>query len=98
LLDKVVLEGEGFLLVADEDGFEVGNFARERAGFGVDPARLEEVGTNTAPEGGGFADVENSAGRVFEQVDAGRIGEQIGDFFGFHGGVELQNVRPLTSY
>ena len=38
LLDEIVLEGEGFALVADEDGFEVGNFAGERTGFGVDPA------------------------------------------------------------
>jgi len=38
LFPIVKRQSEGFALVADEDGFEVGDFAREGASFGVHPA------------------------------------------------------------
>ena len=50
LLDEIVLEGEGFALVFDDDGFEIGNFAGERAGFGVGPARFEKIGAHAVAE------------------------------------------------
>src|SRR5580704_6876446 len=51
LLDEIVFECESFALVADEDGFEVGDFAGEGTGFGIDPARLEKIGTHAAAQG-----------------------------------------------
>src|SRR5262249_34711510 len=48
-LDEIVFESEGFFGVGDDDGFEVGDFASERAGFGVDgPTGFEEVGADAA--------------------------------------------------
>ncbi len=85
LLDEIVFEREGFARVGEDDGVEVGDFASERASFCVHPAGFEEIGTDAAAEGGGFADVEDRACGVFEQVDAGAIGEERGFFAGFHG-------------
>ena len=85
LLDEIVFESESLSFVADEDGFEIGDFARERAGLCVNPARFEKIGTHAAAERRGFADVEDDAGGVFEQVDTGAFGKQRGYFSGFHG-------------
>src|SRR4029077_9763279 len=38
LLDEIVLKSESFALVADKDGFEVGDLSGERACLGVHPA------------------------------------------------------------
>ena len=84
-LDEIVFEGEGFAGIVEDDGVEVGDFAGERAGFGVEPAGFEEVGADATAEGRGFADVEDGAGGVFEEVDAGTVGEERGFFAGFHG-------------
>ena len=37
-LDEIVFEGERFARIVEDDGVEVGDFAGERAGFGVHPA------------------------------------------------------------
>jgi hypothetical protein len=84
ILDEIVFEREGFPGVGEDDGIEIGDFAGERAGFRIRPAGFEEVGTDTAAEGGGFADVQDRARGVFEEVDTGALGEQRGFFAGFH--------------
>ena len=75
LLDEIIFEREGFAWVGEDDGIEIGDFAGERAGFCVHPAGFEEVGTDAAAEGGGFADIEDRACGVFEEVDTGAVGE-----------------------
>src|SRR5882762_370389 len=55
LLDEIVFKGEGFAFVGDDDGFEVGDFAGERAGFSVGPARFEKIRSDTTAEGARFA-------------------------------------------
>ena len=85
MLDEIIFEREGFAFVGDDDGFEVGDFAGERSGFGVGPARFEKVGANTIAEGARLADVNDVAAGVFEQVDAGAFRKLRGLFFGFHG-------------
>ena len=89
-LDEIVFERERFARIVEDDGVEVGDFAGERAGFGVHPAGFEEVGADAAAERRGFADVEDGAGGVFEEIDAGTVGEERGFFAGFHG---LQRTR-----
>ncbi len=66
LLDEIVFKRQGFARIGEDDGVEVGDFADERTGFGVDPARFQEVGTHAAAERGGFADVEDRVRGVFE--------------------------------
>ena len=86
LLDEIVFESEGFALIFNDDGFEVYNFAGERAGFGVGgPARFKEVRTDAIAEGARFADVNNFAAGVFEHVNSRAFGKLRGLFFGFHG-------------
>lgn len=83
-LDEIVLEGQSFAFVADNDGFEVSDFAGQRAGFGVDPAGFQEIGADSAAKRGGFSDVENRTASVFEDVDARLFRESGGFFAGFH--------------
>ena len=83
-LDEIVFEGEGFARIVEDDGLEIGDFAGERAGFEVHPAGFEEVGADAAAERCRFADVEDGAGGVLEEVDAGTVGEERGFFAGFH--------------
>lgn len=85
LLNEVVLEGQRFMFVIDNNGLEIGNLACERAGFGVDPAGFEEIGAHAATEGRRFANIKHGTGGVFEDVDAGTFRKQRGDFSGFHG-------------
>ena len=85
LLDEIIFEGEGFAFVGDDDGFEVGNFAGERAGLGVGPARFEKIRANTIAQGARFANVNDVAAGVFEEVDAGAFRKLRGLFFGLHG-------------
>ena len=92
LFDQIVLEGQGFTLVADKNGFEVGDLAHERAGFGVGPARFEKVGAHAAAQIPRFADVQNRAAGIFKEIDARILGKQSGFFAGFH----VDFVREAT--
>ncbi len=94
LLDEIVFEGEGFALVGDDDGFEIGDFTGERAGFGVGPARLQEVGTHAVAQGARFAHIDDGAAGVLEEVHTGLFGEQSGFFAGFHADGSAAQVRP----
>ena len=66
LLDEIVFERERFSFVADENGFEVGDFAGKRAGFCVDPARFEKIRADAAAERRSFPDIKHVARGVFE--------------------------------
>src|SRR5208283_3220498 len=94
LLDEIVFEGEGLALVGNDDGFEVGDFPGQRAGFGVGPARLQEVGTHTVAQGTCFTHIDDGAAGVLEEVHAGLFGEQSGFFAGFHADRSAAQVRP----
>ncbi len=85
-LDEIIFEGESFAGIVEDDGVEIGDFTGERAGFEVHPARFEEVGADAAAKRCRFADVEDGAGGVFEEVDARTVGEERGFFAGFHWG------------
>ena len=49
LLDQIVFEREGFLVVGDHDVIDIDGLAHKRTGFGVGPAGLVEVGSHPAP-------------------------------------------------
>src|SRR5579883_778714 len=59
LLDEIIFQRQGFASVIDDDVVHIGDFANERAGLGIRPARLEEIGTHTGAQGTGFADIQN---------------------------------------
>jgi hypothetical protein len=80
LLDEAVFEGEGLFFVVDDDRFQIGDLADERTGFGVERARVGEIGADAIAEDAGLADVENHAGGVLEEIDAGLQGKGR-DFF-----------------
>ena len=63
LLDEVVFERQRFFFVVDDDVIHVGNFADERAGFGVLPIGLEKVGAHAAAQRARLAHVEDRARR-----------------------------------
>ena len=85
LLDEIVFERQGLALVVHDDVVEVGDFAHQRAGLGIGPARFQEVGAHAGAQRAGLADVEDRAQRVLEQVHAG-LGGQIARLFPeFHG-------------
>jgi len=86
LLDEIVFESEGFAFVTDKDGLEVSNFAGQRTGFCVDPTGFEKIRTHAAAERRSFADIQDVADGVFEQIDAGAFGEKRSYFTGFHVG------------
>jgi len=65
LLDEVVFQGEGFVLVVDEDVVDVDGIAHEGAGFGVGLVGFKEVGTDPGAEVFGLADVDDLARGVF---------------------------------
>ena len=79
LLDEVVFEGEGLMLIGDEDGVEVDGLAHERAGFGVGLVGFQQVGADARAEVIGLADVDDLSLSVLEKVDAG-LGGKLADF------------------
>jgi hypothetical protein len=99
-LDEAVFEGQGFAGIVDDDSVEIGDFARQRAGLGIDPARFEEVAARAAAQRGSFADIDDLTAGVFEDVDAGGIGEEGGFFAWFHGvwRCGATKVAALPSY
>src|SRR5258708_1168023 len=81
LLDKVVLEGERFFIIGDNDVVDVYGLTDERAGFSIFPAALVEIGGDARTQVVGFADVNDLAFGILVEVDAGRGGETA-DFLG----------------
>jgi len=71
LLDEVVFEGEGFVLVVNEDVVDVDGGLHEGAGFGVGLGGFEEVGTDAGAKVFGLADVDDLAVGVLIEVHAG---------------------------
>ena len=84
LLDEVVFERQRFAFVVHDDVIEVGDFADQRTGLGVGPARLQEIGTDARAQRSGLADVEDCAQGVLEQVHPGLGGQGRGFVFEFH--------------
>ena len=65
LLDEVVFQSEGFVLVGDQDVVEVDGLAHERAGFRVGLRGFEKVRTHTGAKVVCLADVDNLALGIF---------------------------------
>ena len=84
-LDEVVLERQGFAFVADDNGFQVGNLAGQRAGLGVNPARLREVGAHATAQVARLANIQHGPAGVLEEIRAGAFGKLRGFFAGLHG-------------
>ena len=80
MLDQIILERQRLSFVVDDDVIEIGNFADQRTGLGIGPARFEEVRPHTRAQGARFADIKNRAQGVLEKVHAGLRG-QLCDFF-----------------
>ena len=76
LLDQVVFEGEGFVLVGDEDVVDVDGLAHEGAGFGVCLGGLKQVGADAGAEVLGLPDVDDLAFGVLVEVHAWLGGEK----------------------
>ena len=80
LLDEVVLEGQGLLLIGNEDVVEIDGLAHEGAGLGVGLVGFKQVRANARTEVLRLADVDDLALRIFVEVDA-RLGGEGADFF-----------------
>ena len=84
LLDQFVFERQRFFLVVDDDVFEVGRLAHQRAGLRVLPARFQKVRAHAAAQRARLPHVDDRFSRILEQVHP-RLGGQTGDFFAeFH--------------
>src|SRR5690242_17896488 len=93
LLDEIIFEREGFAFVIHNDVIHIGNFAHQRAGFGVGPARFQKIRAHAGAQGAGLADIQGRPQGVLKQIDTGIPGK-IGDFFAeFH--AELQSKRRV---
>ncbi len=62
-LDEIVFKRQRLFLVVHDDVVKVGNFANERTGLGVLPARFEEVRFDAAAQRARLSDVEDFARR-----------------------------------
>src|SRR5207302_10416008 len=96
-LDEVVFERKSFSLVSDHNGFEVGNFARQGAGLGVDPARLGEVGAHAAAQVPRFAHIQDRPTGVLEEIDTWSRRQLGGLFAGLHGRKQRSVIRDQFS-
>ena len=79
LLDEVILEGERFFVIGDDDVIDVDGLAHQRAGFRVFPAAFVEVGGDAAAQVLRLADVDDFAFGVLVEIDAG-LGRDGADF------------------
>ncbi len=93
LLDEVVFEGEGFVLVGDGDVLDIDGLAHERAGLGVGLRGFEEVGADARAQVLGLADVDDLALGVLVEVAARRGGEGPDFLVKIHAG---KNARVLV--
>ena len=89
LLDEIVFEREGLVLVGDENVFEIDGLAHERAGFGVGLRGLEQIGAHARAEIVGLAHVDDFALGVLVEIHAG-LGGQGADFL-----VEIHEEGPV---
>ena len=88
LLDEVVFEGEGLVLIGDKDVFDIDGLAHERAGFGVGLRGFKQIGAHARAEIVGLAHIDDFALGVLVEIHAG-LGGQGADFF-----VEIHEKRP----
>ncbi len=79
LLDEIVLEREGLMLVGHRDVIHVDRLAHQRAGLGVSLRRSQEVGAHAGAQVLGLADVDHLALGVLVEIAAGE-GREGADF------------------
>ena len=96
LLDEVVFEREGFVLVGDGDVVHVDGLAHQRAGLGVGLRRFEEVGANARPQVLRLADVDHLALGVLVEIAAGERGEGADFRVEIHEGAEFKFSRAVV--
>ena len=95
LLDEVVFEGEGLVLVGYEDVVEVDGLAHERAGLGVGLRSLEQIGTDARAQVIRLAHVDHFAVGILVEIHAG-LGWQAADFLvQVHGATWAAKTAPL---
>ena len=71
LLDQIVFKRQRLFLVVHDDVIHVGNFAHQRPGLRVLPARLQKVRPHAAAQRTRLAHVQNLPAGVLEQVHPG---------------------------
>ncbi len=81
LLDEMVLEGEGFLIIGDDDVVDIDRLTDERAGLRIFPSSLVEVGRDAGAQVLRLADIDDFAFGVLVEVHAGGSGDST-DFGG----------------
>ena len=72
LLDEIVLEGEGFLFVVDQNVVDVARFRDQASGLDIGQLVLGKIAAHAVPQHLGFADVDDLAAAVLVQIHAGR--------------------------
>src|SRR5207245_5024577 len=85
LLDEVVLERQCFAFVAYYNSFEIGDLPRQRTCLGVNPARFQEVRSDTAAQVARLANVKHRPAGILEEIHARTFRKLRGFFAGFHG-------------
>jgi hypothetical protein len=85
LLDEVVFEREGFVLVGDEDVLDVDGLAHERAGFGVGLRGFKQIGAHARAQVVGLAHVDDLALGVLVEIHAGLRGQGADFLVEIHG-------------
>ena len=75
LLDEVVLEREGLVLVGDGDVLEIHGLAHQRAGLGIGLRGRKEVAAHTRAQVLGLADIDDLALGVLVEITAGAGGQ-----------------------
>ena len=79
LLDEVVLESKGLMLVGDENVLDIDGLSHERAGFGVGLRRFKQIRADAGAQVFGLADIDHFAFCVLVEIHPG-LGGKCADF------------------
>ena len=74
LLDEVALQDQGLPAAGGDEKVHPGHLLQHQGGLGVVPVRRLEIRADAVPQIDRLADIDDLAGRVFEQVDAAGAG------------------------
>ena len=91
LLDEIVFEGQGLVLVGDEDVFEIDGLAHQRAGLRVGLRGFKQIGAHAGAQVLGLAHIDDFALGVLVEIHAG-LGGQGADFL-----VEVHDLSQRES-
>ena len=80
MFNEVVFKRQRLALVVHHDGLEIGDFADQRAGLRVGPARFQKIRSHAVPQGPRLSDIQNRPAGVFEQIDSGTFRQARGFF------------------